>query len=216
MRDDRMKTFPIGAVCLMMLWACPACRSFNPNEHTLNEAGKRSPGSLEVTNVFDLKNRPVNPFHSAGPKAMVLIFVRTDCPISNRYAPEIQRLYQKYASQGISFWLVYPEPDTSAAEITQHSKEYRLSLPALRDVRHSLVRKAGVRVTPEAAVFSSDGREIYRGRIDDRFVDFGKERPAPTQRDLDAALRSVLDHAPMPSRETLAVGCYISDLLEKN
>jgi hypothetical protein len=147
---------------------------------------------------------------------MVLIFVRTDCPISNRYAPEIQRLYQKYASQGISFWLVYPEPDTSAAEITQHSKEYRLSLPALRDVRHSLVRKAGVRVTPEAAVFSSDGREIYRGRIDDRFVDFGKERPAPTQRDLDAALRSVLDHAPMPSRETLAVGCYISDLLEKN
>jgi hypothetical protein len=216
MRDDRMKTFPIVAVCLVMLWACPACRSFNSNEPTLSEAGNGSPGAFEVANVFDLKNRPVNPFQPAGLKATVLIFVRTDCPVSNRYAPEIQRLYDKYASQGISFWLVYPEPDTSAAEITQHSKEYRLSLPALRDVRHSLVRKAGVRVTPEAAVFSPDGRELYRGRIDDRFVDFGKERPAPTQRDLDAALRSVLDHAPMASRETLAVGCYISDLPQKN
>ena len=44
-----------------------------------------------------------------GEKAVVLLFARTDCPVSNRYAPDLQRLYEKFAPQGIDFRLVYPE-----------------------------------------------------------------------------------------------------------
>ncbi len=42
--------------------------------------------------VIDLAGKAVDPFAVARGKAVVLIFVRTDCPISNRYAPVIQRL----------------------------------------------------------------------------------------------------------------------------
>ena len=68
---------------------------------------------------------------------------------------------------------------------------------------------AEVTVTPEAAVFLPDGRELYRGRIDDRYVDFGKERPTPTTRDLDEVLVSVLGGKPVASSVTRAIGCYI-------
>ena len=176
------------------------------------------PGATETTpdrlaGVFDLENRPIDPFRvaNAGVKAIVFIFVRTDCPISNRYAPEIERLHDKYTPLGVAFWLVYPEMDATPQDIARHVKEYRLSLAVLRDTAQSLVKKTGVRVTPEAAVFSADGRELYRGRIDNRMVDFGKERPAPTRRDLDNALASILNHKPVIDAIRPAVGCYLPE-----
>jgi hypothetical protein len=169
-------------------------------------------GGLATWGVRDLKNRSVDPFHAPDSKAIVLVFVRTDCPISNRYAPELERLYRKYSSEHVAFWLVYPDPTTSAKSVRDHVSEFKLSLPALLDIRHDLVKKSGATVTPEAAMFLPDGREVYRGRIDDRYVDFGKERAAPTKRDLQAALDEVLAGKPVSSPTTTAVGCYISDL----
>ena len=40
----------------------------------------------------------------------VLMFVTTDCPIANRYAPEIRRIYEEF-SEGVTFWLVYISDD---------------------------------------------------------------------------------------------------------
>ena len=159
--------------------------------------------------VFDGPNHRVNPFEDQRAKAIVFFFLRTDCPISNRYAPEIERLAEKYSSNGIHFWLVYPEPESSFEEIERHRKEYRLSLEPLRDPRHVLVKMASVTVTPEAAVFLPDGRELYHGRIDDRYVDLGKERPEAITHDLDEALKSVASGKPIVSSVTRAVGCYI-------
>ena len=161
--------------------------------------------------LVDLKNRAADPFENSNAKAIVLLFVRTDCPISNRYAPEIERLYEMYCSRNVKFWLVYPDADTLPETIVEHLKEYRLSLPALRDPRHSLVKRAGVRATPEAAVFVAGGKEAYRGRIDNRYVDFGKERPGPTERDLEQALEAILNGKPVVHSRTLAIGCYIPE-----
>jgi hypothetical protein len=159
--------------------------------------------------VLDLENRMVNPFEEREAKAIVFLFVRTDCPVSNRYAPEIERLATRYVNERVAFWLVYPDGSTSVGEIEQHRKDYHLSVRALRDPRHELVKLSGVKVTPEAAVFSPDGREIYRGRIDDRYVDFGKERPAPTTHDLEQVLKSVIGGKPIANSNTRAIGCYI-------
>ncbi len=164
-----------------------------------------------LPDLLDLQNRAVDPFRASAAKAIVFIFVRTDCPISNRYAPEIMRLYQKYAPKGFALWLVYPDPDSTPEEITRHLKEYQLPPVALRDPHNALVKRAGVRVTPEVAVFLPDGREVYRGRIDDRVVDFGKERPAPAQHDLDEVLVLVLEGKAVTNRNTQAVGCYLSN-----
>ena len=52
---------------------------------------------------------------------------------------------------------------------------------------------------------------MYRGRIDDRFVDLGLERPSPTRRDLAEAIAAVLAGKPVDQPRTQAVGCFISD-----
>ena len=163
--------------------------------------------------LTDLAGRQTQPLRNAKAKAVVFFFVQTSCPVSNRYAPEIKRLYQKFASAGVKFWLVYPDVDDSAAAIRRHGKDYGYKLGALRDTKHALVKATGASVTPEAAVFapSPDGpRMIYRGRIDDRVAAFGKTRPAPTARDVEQILAAILGGKPFATTTTVAVGCAIA------
>ncbi len=147
-------------------------------------------------------------FSPRGEKAVVLLFIRTDCPISNRYAPDIQQLYEKYSAKGVDFRLVYPEPGLTAEVMEKHRRDYGYSIPGWLDPDHHHVKRAGVRVTPEAAVFVR-GELVYRGRIDDRYVEIGKERPRALHHDLDEVLAAVVAGQSVSFRETAAVGCAI-------
>lgn len=161
--------------------------------------------------LLDLNNRAVDPFETgAGAKAIVFLFTATDCPISNRYAPEVQRVYRAFAPKGVRFFLAYPNPADTPALIREHAQSFGYPAEALRDPKQALVRMANATVTPEAAVFAG-GRLVYHGRIDDRFVDLGLERPAPTTHDLADALDAVLAGVPVPHAVTQAVGCFIAD-----
>ena len=91
-------------------------------------------------------------------------------------------------------------------------KEYGYPLGVLRDPQHRLVTKTQVKVTPEVTVFVPGRRMVYRGRIDDRYVDFGKARAKPTQHDLEQALQAILEGRPVNRAITRAVGCFIPDL----
>jgi hypothetical protein len=161
--------------------------------------------------LLDLSNRAVDPLtRSPGVKAVVLVFTASDCPISNRYAPEVQRLYREFSAKGVRFWLVYPNPAETPAAIREHEKSFGYPAEALRDPKQTLVKLANATVTPEAAVFVGN-RLVYHGRIDDRIVDFGLERPAPTVHDLGDALTAVLAGKPVAHPVTQAVGCFIAD-----
>ncbi len=165
--------------------------------------------------LLDLNGRQIEPLKTMDARAVVFLFIRSDCPISNRYAPELRRLKEKFASSDIKFWLVYPDPDETPQIIRRHTKEYQYNFSVLRDVKHDLVKLTGVQVTPEAAVFVPEKesvRMVYRGRIDDRFVDFGKARPAPTTRDLEQVLQAIADGKPITNVTTTAIGCFIPDL----
>ena len=39
----------------------------------------------------------------------MLVFLASDCPISNRYLPELKRLDAEFAKQNVAFWLIYPK-----------------------------------------------------------------------------------------------------------
>ena len=169
------------------------------------------PSGLNLTN---LSGRPVNPFADTDP-ASVFLFMRSDCPIANRYAPELRRLHEAFSPRGVRFWLVYVDPSEEAGSIQRHAEEYQVPGEILRDSGHRLVRLTGARVTPEAAVFDAGGRLVYRGRIDDRYPDFGKARAKPNRRDLMLALESVLQGETVAEPETRAVGCFIADLARK-
>jgi AhpC/TSA family len=161
--------------------------------------------------VPDLDGRLTNPWGDPKAKLVVLIFVSTDCPVANRYAPEIERLFEAYARRNVDFWLVYADGRDSVAKIRGHLRDYQYKLAALRDPEHRLVKRCQVQKTPEAAVFAADGKEVYRGRIDDRFTDYGKSRRAPSHRDLQEAIDAVLSGRPVKVAKTDVVGCFIPD-----
>lgn len=148
----------------------------------------------------------------AGTKAIVFLFTSTDCPISNRYAPEVQRVAHEFSRQGVVFRLVYPNPADRAAAIREHMAafSYAGAMEALRDPAHALVKFTKATITPEAVVVAGE-RVVYRGRIDDRYVDLGVERPSPTAHDLADALAAVVAGRPVPHPTTQAVGCFIAD-----
>lgn len=141
----------------------------------------------------------------------VFVFTTTDCPISNRYAPEIQRLAKKFGT--VRFVMVYPVANDTPELIDAHRTKFAYTIDFIRDEQHELVKKTGVTVTPEVAVIK-EGRMLYRGRIDDRYIEFGKDRPQPTIRDLERSLEALLAGKPVPVAETRAVGCILAELVK--
>ena len=159
--------------------------------------------------VPGLEGTPVDPFAPArGIEATVLLFVMTDCPISNRYAPEIRRLHDEFAGT-VRFWLVYVDAERPVDELGEHHSSFGYPFGALRDVDGALVGLAGATVTPEVAVFDAARRLLYRGRIDDRYVSFGVARRAPRTRNLHDRLSRIAAGESLAFSETRAVGCYI-------
>ncbi len=90
-------------------------------------------------------------------KAVVLYFIDTECPVSNGYAPLMQRIADKYALQGVLFYGVHSEESVTAQSAAAHAKEYGLTFCILLDPKQKLAHPAGVHVTPEAVVLSPTG-----------------------------------------------------------
>ena len=161
--------------------------------------------------AVDLSGAPRDPFSSSA-KARVFLFLRTDCPIGNRYAPELQRLAKEFANQKVDFWLVYPDADETAVSIQNHIAQYHFPGEALHDAGFALTKRAHATVAPEAAVFDQSGKLLYHGRIDDRWIELGQGRPAAKTHDLEDAIAAVIAGKPVAQPETHAVGCYLTDL----
>jgi hypothetical protein len=165
--------------------------------------------------AVDLNGRPVTELAPPGARAVVLFFAASDCPISNRYIPEVERLTKQFEPLGVKVWFVYPNPGDNANVVRAHDREYSITASTALDNTQSLTRMAQVTTTPEAAVFVPRNgalREVYRGRIDDRYLSLGTERPQATHHDLEEAIRAVLAGKLVPQPGGPPVGCSIVTL----
>ncbi len=168
-------------------------------------------GFALAQNVADLRGSAVEQLIKSRDKPLVFIFVRTDCPVSNRYAPLIQEMSTHYQHVA-SFRLVFPDKSESSEKIRQFLRDYKYELAAIRDVDHALVKATQAKVTPEAAVFDAKGALIYHGRIDNLYEHIGKARRAATTHELADAIEAASQgkHPAVPSAD--GVGCFISDM----
>ena len=138
----------------------------------------------------------------------MLLFLGTECPVSNGYAPEYRRLAETYAGKGVLLLRHPPRPRRDARRSppsTRPSTACRSRCCSTR--RRRCARQAGVKVVPEAVVLSPKGSVLYRGRIDDLYTPDGKRREEPKTRDLEEALQAVLAGKPPPVAQTKAFGC---------
>jgi hypothetical protein len=166
---------------------------------------------VRTSTVVNLDGQPLDPFASepADRLATVFLFVTTDCPVSNAYAPEIKRLSDQYTKLKVPFYLVYADADLKPADLKKHYADYKHKCPAVRDPKHELVKLTGAGNTPEAAVVLPDGKVVYHGRIDNLYADYGKPRFAPTSHDLKDVLEAVIRKQKITPRTTEVIGCPI-------
>jgi hypothetical protein len=163
-------------------------------------------GSLQIRGIDGTILRPLDPSGIAN----VLIFVATDCPIANAYAPEIQRICGAYAANGIGCALIYEDAGVTASDVRKHLENYRYGgMPAAIDRDGALAAQVRASVTPEAVVVDRRGAIRYRGRIDNFYAALGRPRQAVTAHDLQDALTALVAGKAVPASETQAIGCYI-------
>jgi hypothetical protein len=181
-----------------------------------------SHAGAEDTFVYgkDIDGHDVTSISAHDTKYVVAIFVATDCPISNRYLPLLVRMSRQFAARGVRLWLVYPNAGDTLASVHAHQSQYpaAASLPQLIAPDSRFLAHAKVHVTPEAAIFHADpppGGSImsqpvlWHGRIDDRYLTFGTQRPAPTRHDLADALNATLAGRQPTAPAAPPVGCAI-------
>jgi mono/diheme cytochrome c family protein/thiol-disulfide isomerase/thioredoxin len=172
----------------------------------------RSP-ALAMLAALVMQAREARDLVVPGARATVLVLVSPTCPISNSYAPALERLSTAHGSD-VAVRLVYSEPDLEAQAVEEHRASFGLSMPFLLDPRGAIATELGARVVPEAFVLDAEGRVVYRGRIDDAWTDLGQRRGA-TRFELRAALEAQLAGRAIETPETEGIGCLLPWSKEK-
>lgn len=138
---------------------------------------------------------------------LLFVFLGTECPISNRYLPQLSKLAADVKARGVALFGVISTPDVTRAAARAHRDEYAIGFPVLFDGSGVLATRLGPTHVPEAFAFGRDGRLVYRGAIDDRWVALGRARTQLR----DPALANVADglaSGTAPAfRRTTPIGC---------
>jgi peroxiredoxin len=151
------------------------------------------------------------PARTSKPVAMVYVFLAETCPISQQATLALRTLYTTYAAQGVQFVGIFPDQQTSTADVAAFGRTYQVPFPLKLDSKQQLTRRFKARITPEVVVTAADGRTVlYQGRIDNGYVRLGQRRTVTTQQELRDALAAIVAGRPLAQARTEAVGCFIT------
>jgi peroxiredoxin len=142
-------------------------------------------------------------------KAIVIIFLGTECPINNAYLQPLGKMAKAYASRGVAFIAINSNCQDTIERVAQHVKDNTVAFPVLKDDGNKIADEFGAQRTPEAFLLDGEHRIRYHGRIDDQFG-IGYKRPAPTTHELCDAIDSVLAGKAVAKTATSVAGCLIA------
>ena len=166
-------------------------------------------GSGDVTNVKDFtlkdyegKEHSLSDYKNS--KVIVLIFVATECPISNAYNSRMEAIYNDYKGKDVAYLGINSNKAESVMSIKEHAKENGLTFTILKDEKNIIADQFDASVTPEVYVLNSEFQVLYHGRSDNS----RKEADVETK-DLRNALDQILDGKEVTISNTKAFGCTI-------
>lgn len=137
-------------------------------------------------------------------KAIVIMFIATQCPVSNDYNSRMVDLYNDYKNKGIEFVGINSNKQESVEEIKEHANKNGFKFIILKDEKNIIADKFSASVTPEIYVLNNKFEILYHGRIDDsRKIENVKEK------DLRNALDEILSGKEVTNKKTKAFGCTI-------
>jgi peroxiredoxin len=163
---------------------------------------------------FTLKDTSGKEWRLSGVKdarAVVVVFVGTECPVSNAFMPRLAELHKEFTDKGVAFVVINSNSQDTPDRVAAAAKKHDLPFPMLKDGGNAIADVFGAKRTPEAFLLDGERKVRYRGRIDDQYG-IGFNRTKATRRDLAEALGEVLDGKPVTTATTVAPGCLIGRL----
>lgn len=137
-------------------------------------------------------------------KAIVIMFIATECPVSNAYNKRMENIYNLYKNKGVSFIGINSNKAESVSDIKSHAESNKLTFTILKDEKNIIADKFGASVTPEIFVLDRDFNVLYHGRIDD-----SQREQNVKSKDLQTALDEILNGKSVSTPKTKAFGCTI-------
>lgn len=193
------------ALVSAVVLAGPAAVSQRASASPVDRIGEK----LQDAALKDLKGGSVTLHELQGDGLLVIAYTGVGCPISNRYAPRLEALHQKFAAKGVKFVGINANPQDDAAAITKAAGELGLTFPILKDDQQQLTRLLDAKTSAEAFVIDKQRIIRYRGMIDDQYA-VGAERPSPKYKHLEKAIQAVLKGKSPELARTAAPGCLIT------
>lgn len=141
-------------------------------------------------------------------RAVVVVFLGTECPLAKLYGPRLADLASEFGPQGVVFVAIDSNQQDSLLEIGHYARVHKIDFPVLKDSTAKVADQFGATRTPEAFVLDRDGNVLYHGRIDDQFG-VGYQRQKEVRRELAVALKEILAGKPVSVPDTEPVGCFI-------
>ncbi len=162
------------------------------------------PTKLENFSLQDYNGQKHSLSEYKDSRAIVIMFIATQCPVSNSYNERMNDLYAEYHAKGIAFVAINSNKGESVEEIKAHAVEHGFKFPVLKDWKNVIADKFGATVTPEIYVLNDSLDVLYHGRIDNAM-----KVANVTSHDLQKALDDILDSKPIAVSSTKAFGCTI-------
>jgi thiol-disulfide isomerase/thioredoxin len=141
-------------------------------------------------------------------KAIVLVFLGTECPVSNLYIPGLIELEKSLRGKKVQFLAIYANENEDLEQIAMHAVDRDLPFIALKDSGQRLAELVGVSRVPSVAVLDGEFKLRYRGRVNDQYG-VSSKRPMATRADLAEAINEVLAGRAVSVAETEADGCLL-------
>ncbi|MBI1802947.1 MAG: thioredoxin family protein [Ignavibacteriae bacterium] len=137
-------------------------------------------------------------------KYAVVMFISTECPVSNGYNERMVKLNETFGKKGVAFLGINANKEEDVKRIAAHSKEHGFKFPVLKDVQNKVADLYAAQVTPETFVINTEGKLVYHGRIDD-----SRTLSKVTTNDLADALDKLLAGKTLTAATSKAFGCSI-------
>jgi peroxiredoxin len=178
--------------------------------YTSDKSSPIQPGRRTDNIVFtDLAGKRFMLHDFSDKKAIVVVFLSFECPMSNSYVPFLSAMARTYAERGVAFLAVSSNEADDPAQLAKHAREYKLPFPLFKDQRHAAAHALEAQVTPEAFLLDNSFVLRYRGRIDDAYAARLKKNSKVSRHDLKEALDELLAGKPVSTPVTQAIGCPI-------
>jgi peroxiredoxin len=142
-------------------------------------------------------------------KGFALVFLNTDCPISQRFLPKLRELNERYSSKSIQLVGVFPSAQDTVMAMASFALENELRFPVLKDEDQQACAALGIDRVPQVALLDASHRLVYRGRINDQYRVSGTQ-PTASREDLATAIDELLSGQAISVHETPVDGCKVT------